>query len=191
MIRKALEQEEEQYDFFKLNKELHQKFADAKFDATFKGSNGTEKYESATYPKNLREIEEFREMPEMQKNFSYTLDPITIEEQLQHIYRMQIKEESLVLGISKHKAFQINYMRELGSISRRPVGHTVHLLAKELVVVPSDMKFHDILNIASSRLDHKLIASCVRTKGISKQEFLNAQRVYDKLKKEEKVLVDA
>lgn len=89
-----------------------------------------------------------------------------------------------MLGLnSKNKPLQINYMREIGSISRHPSGNTIHLLAHELTVVPSNLHYHDLLNIASSRLDRKSITSCVRNKGISKQEFLNAQRVYDKLKK--------
>lgn len=51
-------------------------------------NNPLEKYESANYPKSMQEIENFREMPETHKIFSYHLDPITFEEQLQHIYKM-------------------------------------------------------------------------------------------------------
>lgn len=94
------------------------------------------------------------------------------------------------MGKGKYKAFQINFLRDLGYINRKPPNTTYHLNSRELDISPDDMMFHDILNIASSRLDRHTLVACVRKQGVSKQEFLNAQRVYDRLKKEEKILVD-
>jgi hypothetical protein len=96
---------------------------------------------------------------------------------------MNICEKAIVTGKGRSKTFNINYMRDLGNINRFPPGNTFSLISNELTVLPHDMKFHDIMNIASGRFNRHSIMNCVRNKGISKQEFLNAQKVYDRLKK--------
>lgn len=103
---------------------------------------------------------------------------------------MKIQEKAIVLGKGKYKTFQINFLRDLGHINRYPPNHTFYLSSYELDVKPNDLKYHDILNVASGRLDKQNLMNCVRKQGVSKQEFLNAQKVYDKLKKEEKILRD-
>jgi hypothetical protein len=85
------------------------------------------------------------------------------------MYNMKVNEKSLVLGRGKHKAIKLNFMRDIGSINRNPPKSTLFLISNELNILPTDLKFHDILNIASSRLDRHTMINCVRTKGISKQ----------------------
>ena len=59
----------------------------------------------------------------------------------------------------------------MSSLSRKPPTDLSNLTSNELTIVPTELRFCDLLNISSGRLNNKNITLCVRNSAVTKQDL--------------------
>ena len=162
-ITKYVKSKEKVYDFDKINDFIREDKDELLSTAVNEGD--------IPLMEDLRAINRLNEVEEISKTFHYSLKEETLESKLKRdqLFQMALHKDSIV--VRPNSSIQVEYIRDLGETGRRPVLDLRGLTSAELTVVPTHLRYCDLMGIASGRLVKENIGLCIRNSASTKQEL--------------------